>query len=314
MDIIWLNTESATDSQEVGSKAVGLARLARLNLPTPPGFVVSVSAFRKFLQTAGLAPQVASLAMCADVDELERRLQDVRADIHSATLPPDLQQSVTAAYCTLSGTVAVRSSGTIEDGEQSAFAGAYTSLLNRTGEAAVLDAIRECWTSAFSPSVAAYRTQHQLLGADWFMGVIVQTMVFADKAGVMFTTNPFTDDQTILIEAVSGGCEKIVSGTPAELSVWVDRASRKLRRVEQASQPARRFGTGAAGFLAGTATTLQPPRLLRSREIDTLVDAGLRLEAALGRPQDIEWAIVDGQLVLLQTRPLTAYSFHTETA
>jgi phosphoenolpyruvate synthase/pyruvate phosphate dikinase len=307
MNIVQLDSDQALALKEVGSKAVGLSKLNRLGFTTPPGFVVTVSAFRVFLENAGLSARIASLAECSEGNELERLLQDIRANISVAPWPTNVQESISVAYRTLSGEVAVRSSGIAEDGEQSTFAGAYTSLLNRTGEEDVLAAVRDCWSSAFSPRVVAYRLQHQLMRANWLMGVIVQTMIYADKGGVMFTRDPFEDNNAVLIEVVTGGCYKIVSGTPAELSVWVDRTTRQSRYIIQPPLNSKHFGTGATGVLSGSSQ--ESPRLLRKKEISDLVETGLRLEEALGRPQDVEWDIADGKLVLLQTRPLTARNF-----
>ena len=303
MDIVWLDAKNNFNPREIGAKANGLSCLLQLGLIIPRGFVVTVSAFRKFLEGARLSSRLENLGKFTGQDELEKQLQDFRIEIEKASWPPDVQQSIIEAYGILGGKVAVRSSGNVEDGEQSAFAGAFSSFLNRDSETGVLDAIRECWSSAFSPRVAAYRLQHHLVEADWLMGVIVQTMIHADKAGVMFTRNPFEERDTIIVEAVSGGCDRIVSGAPAEFSVRIDRTTRKPEYVELASRIPQRFGTGALGILGSN--SLQIPKLLRSREIDTLVSVALRLEEAFHQPQDVEWAITDGQLILLQTRPLT---------
>jgi len=304
MNIVPLHADAATDTSQVGSKAAGLCNLKHLGFTTPPGFVVTVSAFRRFMESAGLTSSIGALTICTD-SELESRLQDIRLRIEATMWPQEIQHSIITAYQDLSGMVAVRSSGIVEDSEQSAFAGAYSTFLNRNGETEVLAAVRSCWSSAFSSRVVAYRMQHGLLGLDWLMGVIVQTMVVADKGGVMFTRDPFGDGSTMLIEAVTGGCDQIVAGAPAEISLWIDRTTRKLRRITQASLVPKRFGAGATGILERNAT--EAPHLLKNKEIETLVETGFRLETAFGQPQDVEWDFSDGKLVLLQTRPLTAY-------
>lgn len=306
MDVIWLDAQNTCDPREVGSKAAGLLRLLRLGFLVPRGFVVTASAFQKFLDGVGLTSKLDVLPKCTREDELEPKMRHIQGVIEAGVLPEGVKHSIGIAYKTLGGKVAVRSSGNLEDTEQSAFAGAYASFLNRTGEKEVLDAIRDCWNSAFSPKVVAYRLQHGLIGGDWLMGVIVQTMVDANKAGVMFTRNPFGERDTILVEAVSGGCDRIVSGAPADLSVRIDWTTRKAEYVKRAPSVLRRFGTGAVGLLGDNSE--QSPKLLRRREIDALVNVAVRLEDALHQPQDVEWAIADGQLILLQTRPLTGYS------
>lgn len=303
MNTVWLDTEDPFEPREVGSKATGLFRLRRLGLPVPRGFVVTVSAFRKFLDSAGIASKLDILAQCTTADALEQEMRGVREAIGIGAMPEDVSRSVSLAYSILGGAVAVRSSGNIEDTEESAFAGAYASFLGRAGQTAILDAIRDCWSSAFSSRVAAYRLQHNMVDRDWTMGVIVQAMVNAEKAGVMFTRNPFRERATILVEAVLGGCDRIVSGAPADLTVQIDRETHEMEYSRRVCAVPRHFGSGASGVLE--TDLLELPRLLQKKEIDALVSVAVRLEEALHQPQDVEWAIADGQLLLLQTRPLT---------
>ena len=312
--MIWLDTPEAAQPELVGCKAASLARMQAAGFPSASGFVVGVPAFHAFLKHAELDAAVGQLGLSGDQHQVTNQIEVIRGGIEHASWQPEVSESITLAFDEMSSSVAVRSSGISEDVEQSAFAGAYESYLNCTTKREVLDAVKDCWKSAFSERVVAYRLHHGLLGASWLMGVIVQTMVFAHKAGVMFTRDPYSQHNHLLIEAVSGGCDKIVAGEPAELSVSVDRESRLLARIEQVNSPSTtRFGGGATGMLEA-GRTMRVPRLLRRHEINALTEAGLRLEEIFGGPQDVEWAIGDKGLVILQARPLTASHGHRSTA
>ena len=265
--------------------------------------MLPVSTFEASLPKPLLSAIAALVEVEGEEEQQAGRLEKIRSAIDATEWPVSVHENVCSAYRELGGAVAVRSSGTIEDGDRSAFAGAFSSFLNRVGCTHVLESIKECWKSAFTTRVAAYRTEHGLWSSPWTLGVIVQEMVNAEQAGVMFTRNPFTGDDTLVIEAVRGGCEQIVTGAPAELSLRIDRSNRHVVHADE-PLPRARFG-GGTGSILRTSPTLRP-KLLRRWAIEQLVDVGLRLEAEFGRAQDIEWAISKGKLLLLQARPLTA--------
>jgi len=306
MDIIWIKSAERSDFNEVGSKATGLARLQGLGFRTPGGFVITASAFGRFLDGADLRATLSSLIKCNDSEQWTPLLERLTRGIATASWTNDLRDAIGTSFRTLSVPVAVRSSGISEDGQQSSFAGAFSSFLNLKSEEEVLAAIRECWISAFSEKVVAYRTQNKAIKPEWLMGVIVQKMISSRKAGVMFTRAPYGEKNSLLLEAVEGGCERIVSGAPADLTVWVDRANRAVKRVEQPTSHRRQFDEASRSIFLKE-EPIRRKRLLRRAEIDSLVDAGLTIETTFGSPQDIEWAITDSDLILLQARPLTAY-------
>lgn len=175
--------------------------------------------------------------------------------------------------------VAVRSSGTAEDLADASFAGQYVTVLDVRGPQAVLDAVRRCWASAFGDPVRTYRTvrgEHDMPA----MAVLVQRMVPADAAGVAFTANPVTGDRSeTIVSAVRGLGERLVSGE-ASPDEWVVTGGRAIQH-------------------SGTETALTSGQAL------AVADLARRVEARLGRPQDVEWAIAGGRLFLLQARPIT---------
>jgi pyruvate,water dikinase len=172
---------------------------------------------------------------------------------------------------------AVRSSATCEDGKNSSFAGQFESYLG-ISRTQLLNAVIKCWRSAFSSSVETYCTYHEIKRDQIKMAVIVQKMINADKGGVIFTKNIFQKNDDIIIEAARGLGENIVSGL-----VDPERIILPRRGKNQSFKP----------------------EVLNAKELETLFNEGLRIEKLYDAPQDIEWAIENDELFILQTRPIT---------
>jgi len=273
-----------------GGKGASLSRMAAAGLPVPPGFVVAASAFHDFLESCGGGALIASLTADLDVDDsraVEHAAERIRHLIVSTPLPAPLARAILAAHSRLEhgDLVAVRSSAVSEDGPTASFAGQQESYLNVRGGEAVLDRVRECWTSFFSPRALFYRAQKAVL-ADTRMAVVVQEMVQADKSGVLFTVDPIRNRrECMVIEGAPGLGDAIVSGevTPDHYVV-----SRNDGAVVEAFIPDAERGPG-----------------LSEHELDGLRALGLRLEAFFGSPQDVEWCIRGSELLVLQSRPIT---------
>jgi len=278
-----------------GGKGASLSRMAAAGLPVPPGFVVAAGAFHDFLESCGGGALIASLTKDLDVEDAQavaHAAARIRQLIVSTPLPPSLAEAILAAHERLAhgGLVAVRSSAVSEDGLTASFAGQQESYLNVRGGDAVLDRVRECWASFFSPRALFYRAQKAVL-ADTRMAVVVQEMVQADKSGVMFTVDPIRNRREyMVIEGAPGLGDAIVSGeiTPDHYVV------------------SREEGVTVEVFIPDD----ECGRVLSEHELDGLRRLGLRLEAFFGSPQDVEWCIRGGELLLLQSRPITTLSAH----
>jgi rifampicin phosphotransferase len=237
---------AATDHRIAGRKAATLARLAAAGFPVPPGVVVPVAVLER---------------------TLGRRLE----------IPTDVAEDLLNAVRAWGDVpLAVRSSGVDEDGADASYAGLFTSVLDVRGEAALLDAVRACWSSAFDVRVTSYAgaVAPQL-------AVLVQPMVAASAAGVAFTADPVTGERgCVVIDAVVGIGERLVSGA-ATPDRWVVRA---YDACQQSAQE------GA----------------LDEPQARSIADLARQVEAVLGGPQDIEWVLAEGEIVLLQARPVTA--------
>ena len=282
-DLYWLGEPGADDPAAVGGKAANLSRLAAA-YTVPPGFALSAAAHARRIEGAEGA----------------------------GALPEDLASAAAAAYAELGArrgsgaeaVVAVRSSAIDEDSAGASFAGIYTTLLNVRGEGAVLRAIASCWASAEDPRVAAYRRSKGLPDAG--VGVLVQELVAADVAAVVFSNNPTNGAvDEIVINANFGLGESIVSGLATPDTWIVQRPDLQLRFVLGAKEKMTILadeGTREVPVLR----TLRDRPCLADVQVRALAELALRLEAAMGWPVDIECAFQGEQLYLLQCRPITA--------
>lgn len=246
----------AKDIAEVGGKARNLMRLVALGCPVPAGFVLTTDAYRAFAT--------------------------------SNSIPADLASEIEAAYSSLGGgAVAVRSSATAEDLDNESFAGEQETILNVRGYADLLDAIRSVWASLWTERAVAYRRHAGDHGADLAMGVVVQQMVDAQTAGVIFTVEPVSGNRRCLVvEACRGLGHALVSGELTPDHYELDRVTLKSRRQWLGDK-------------------FEPRDCLTGPQLKSLAKAALNIEAHFGCPQDIEWAIDPYGIHILQTRPIT---------
>ena len=288
------------DVDEAGGKGANLGELVRAGFPVPSGFVVTTAAYDLFLSRTGLAERIPGLL--TGEGELGAA---IRTSMRESPVPPEVVDPLLNAYRRLGrGAVAVRSSATAEDLPQAAFAGQQETYLNVVGETALLEAVRRCWASLWSERAIAYRSRHRSDAAPR-IAVVVQEMVEAVIAGVLFTANPVTGVRDeVVIDASPGLGEAVVSGrvTPDHFVL-----SRRTRRVKEWT-PGRREVVIRALPGGGTqeVTGAAGDQLLPARAVRKLARVGMDIERLFGRPQDVEWALTGGDIHVLQARPITA--------
>ncbi|MEV0355072.1 phosphoenolpyruvate synthase [Nocardia sp. NPDC050697] len=282
------------DAAWAGGKAVGLARLSRTGARVPSWVVLGTEGFTEHL-TRGELPELHRRSLDGDAEAAER----LRAEICRTPMDPALV-TVIAHALSGRGRVAVRSSAVGEDGADRSYAGIYESYLYLTGTDQVVDAVRRCWASAFSPRALHY-------GAAAALAVIIQDMVDGEVSGVLFTTDPVTGatDRAVL-SACWGIGEGVVSGACAtdEFTVGHDGTELSVTVADKDLEFGRADGGGAEQRVV--AEQRRRVRCLTPEQTAALVRAGVAIAAVLGGPQDIEWTIRDGEAVFLQTRPITA--------
>lgn len=269
----------ASDIAVAGGKGANLGELVRSGFPVPDGFVITTDAYRAVLEKTPLGDELRALI------DSDATGETIRGAFASTAVPVDIRGSVVAAYRALGGgSVAVRSSATAEDLPGAAFAGQQDTYLDVRGEDAVVEAVRDCWASLWTDRAIAYRHREGTDPREVTIAVVVQRMVPADTAGVMFSANPITGRRDeIVIDAARGLGESVVSGlvTP-EHDVLAPDGTLRERTLSEAGQ------------------------VLTEDQLAELARIAGRAAQHFGRPQDMEWAFADGTLFVLQARPMTA--------
>ena len=295
---------------EVGGKGLNLGLLAAAGLPVPDGFCVSTRAYRSVV--ADRLDALMDELTGADPESLASAAADAREVVLSSHVPVELADAISTRYATLDATlddtpVAVRSSATAEDLPTASFAGQQDTYLNVVGADAVLDAVRRCWASLWTERAVVYRNTIGIDHRTVALAVVIQRMVDAEVAGVMFTADPVTGSRNhTVIDASPGLGEAVVSGAVNPDRFVVDSATGDV--VEQRLGDKRvairgRDGGGTERVARdGDAATA----CVSGDQITGLVRLGQHVQAHFGSPQDTEWAIdADGRLWLTQARPIT---------
>jgi phosphohistidine swiveling domain-containing protein len=305
--------------ENAGGKGASLARLTRLGLPVPPGFILTTDAYRAFVAANGLggviAASVTGLAV-EDTAQLERACAQIRSAFSAGQVPEEIARAVSKEYLALRAqaaggrsplaSVAVRSSATTEDLPELSFAGQQDTSLNVVGEAPVLKAVVDCWSSLWTARAIGYRIRNAIAHFDAALAVIVQIMVPSEISGVLFTANPLSGLLSeSVIDAAFGLGEALVSGQVEPDHFVVDSPGGALRSVTLGAKKlsARGKKGGGVEYVREEAAGRQT---LSEAQVHRLVAAGQQIQKEYGLPQDIEWAFSDGELFLLQSRPITS--------
>jgi rifampicin phosphotransferase len=293
---------SRADLEQVGGKAANLGELVRAGFPVPPGFVVTTAAYAQFLADNELGKTITSM-----LRQPHGRGLATRSTFEKAAIPLEIKQNILNAYQQLGeGPVAVRSSATAEDLPEAAFAGQQDTYLNIIGPDALLNAVQRCWASLWTDRAIAYRKRLGIDQQTVKIAVVVQQMVAAEAAGVLFTANTITGARDeIMIDASPGLGEAIVSGlvTPDHFVLRKQRWGWRMVERQAGRQEViiRVQIGGGTEQVEGEQAPALPDRVLRQ-----LARVGTAIQNHFGGPQDIEWAWADGHLFILQARPITA--------
>jgi len=319
-DIIgWFADISLSDRPTVGGKGGSLGELTRARIPVPPGFVVRTAAFERFLSALERDEPIRSKVEALAAHELEKisaLSEHLRARVESAPLPEDVNSEIRAAHAELSRRsnnppVAVRSSATTEDAADASFAGLQDTYLWTIGAEETLKRVRSCWASLYSVPSIAYRRKHELPESGVAMAVVVQGMVNARKAGVMFTRSPLTGDKSVVtIEGAWGLGSAVVSGEVTPDRFVIAKITGEISVREISNKHVQHLPAPEGGVReVETPEELRAVPCLSDDEIRALREIARKVERHYGRPQDIEWAIdQSGEIHLLQSRPETVWS------
>jgi rifampicin phosphotransferase len=275
----------------VGGKGANLGELSRVDgVRVPPGFCVTTRAFQRIVEKApSITDELDQLARLKP-DEREAIVTlsaEVRRTLERIAIPDDVATAIRDAVAQTGGhtAYAVRSSATAEDLPTASFAGQHDSYLNVVGPTAILEHVRRCWSSLFTERAVTYRLRNGIDHRTVRMAVVVQQMVFPFASGVMFTADPITGNRKVVaVEASAGLGEALVSGLVKADAYTVRNEEIVTKTIEAGRQS-------------------QPP--LTDAQVMELVRLGRRIEAHFGRPQDIEWCLVDEEFHIVQSRPIT---------
>lgn len=305
-----IDSLSSRRASEYGGKAQGLVALSRAGFPVPPAFALPAHASRDFF-AAHLTEDEHPSALLKSGDFGPERLRGLFERMSRAPLPSAVSRGVREAVRALQSegavAVAVRSSSTGEDSGEASAAGVHETELNVRSEAGAEDAVRRAFAGVFQPKVFAYLRKMDV-DPDAAIGVVIQAMVDADVAGVLFTVNPLTGDAgELVIDAAYGLGSVVVSGRVSPDTLRIDKATGGPRdRVIGDKQIRCVLGEDGGVREEPTPEELRGKLALSESQVGELTALGLRIESSFAEPRDVEWAFHAGKLVVLQARPVTA--------
>jgi len=327
----WLSELTRKSIQDAGGKGANLAEIYNLELPVPAAFVVLTNAYNDFLKETGLEKEIYSILSKVDTEkteELKKEARKIREMIEGKEIPEKIKEEILESYEhlnvddeSLKGAsedalsilnrakepvfVAVRSSANSEDSPEASFAGQQKTFLNVKGKTALIDSVKGCWASLFSARSIYYRVKNKFTHESTSIAVVVQVMLNSDKSGVIFTKDPVEQTDNVVIEAVFGLGEGIVSGMIAPDNYVVNREL-KLEN-KKISDKKIALVKNSAGKTEKVKLTSERSNseVLTGYEIKKLAQYSLEIEEHYNKPQDIEFAIDSGKFYIVQTRPIT---------
>jgi pyruvate,water dikinase len=301
---VWFDDLRKDDVPTVGGKNANLGEMIAAGIPVPPGFAITAQAYQKFIEATGTADKIYKILGGIDLKDPSQG-QDasdkIRKLIESTPIPDDMKNEIIQSYKELSKrveaaevSVAVRSSATAEDLPDASFAGQQETYLNVKGTEDLLDKVRKCWSSLFTPRAIFYRVEKGFKQESVLISVAVQKMVNAKSAGVLFTLHPATGDTTkIVIEANWGLGESVVSGTVTPDQFVVDKATSKILERTIATKDVEFVRDPKTGETIHSKVPQDRKDLpcLSDKEVEKLADLGKLIEKHYGRAMDIEFSI-----------------------
>ncbi len=307
--ILPLHSQEVT-LETVGGKGASLARLVRAGFPVPDGFLIPTAAYLDYVASNDLKKRILSRLTKLPFDE-PAASQEASADIRAWFLvektDAEWPTSIRRAYADLGGgPVAVRSSATAEDLPDMSFAGQQETYLNIVGEQMLFEAIVNCWSSLWTARAISYRSRNSISHEDVALSVIVQIMVQSEASGVLFTANPLTGKRSeTVIDATLGLGEALVGGLVEPDHYVVDTDSGEIIHKTLGGKALIIRGVAGGGVVTEDADAAER-QTIPDDVILQLTELGQRVIALAHSPQDIEWGWSEGQLHLLQSRPITS--------
>ncbi len=325
--ILWFEETNMKDVPLVGGKSASLGEMISMGLPVPLGFSVTAYAYERFLKEMGIAERIYDIIRevvgedktPANYNEASRRIREL---IESTPIPEDIEEAIKKAYRELeerlnikNPLVAVRSSATAEDLPDASFAGQQETFLGVKGEDELVDRVRKCWSSLFTPRAISYREDKGFKHEDVLISVGVQKMVNSRSAGVMFTINPVTGrEDELVIEASWGLGETVVGGKVTPDTYVIDKKTMEIKEKHIGEKKIEILLTPEGGTIEREVEEeRRKMQAISDEEIKKLAEYGLKIEEHYGKPMDVEWAVdkdlnPPNNVFILQARPETVWS------
>jgi hypothetical protein len=321
------------DLETVGGKGMSLAKLARAGIPVPGGFHVTTEAYREFVTANNLQTGINETLQLVDVSlpsTLEVASVSIGRLFAEALIPDEITNAIRVAYDDLKPktadggpnttvSVAVRSSATAEDLPDASFAGQQETYLNIRGADQVLEATKKCWASLWTARAIGYRARQGIGAEGVALAVVVQELVLADAAGIMFTANPINGKyDEIVINAAWGLGEAVVGGAVTPDTITVSKPNGSLIRRDTAEKLVMTVRTESGTEEQSVPDSLKNAPVLSDEQAAELAHMGTQIEELYGMPMDIEWTFVlpspevgrgaggEGKFSIVQARPITA--------
>ncbi len=324
--IMWFKDISKGDVASVGGKGENLGIMFNLGIKVPNGFAVSAQTYKEFIQRTEIEGKINQLLEGLDIEDtqkLQQTAKQIQDVITSTTVPEDIAEEIIDNYELLGAEnrtaeeivrssdvfVAVRSSATAEDLPQASFAGQQATFLNVKGTENVVKAVRACWASLFTARAIYYREKNDFEHSKVLISAIVQKMVNSNQAGIMFTVNPATNEESeIIIEAVYGLGEMIVGGEVNPDLYIVDKQTRDIKKTEVRKQETGMFrDENGQNVKREIEQSLQERQVIPDTHVKELARLGKKIEEHYGMPQDIEWAVEKDKIFIVQARAVTTF-------
>lgn len=307
--VLWFKDINKNDIPLVGGKGANLGEMVKAGIPVPDGFVVTAKAYFDFINSTSIKKKIMTELSGLDVDDSDKLIEasdKIKTAILQADMPKELIEEIKNFYLELSGEndkyVAVRSSATAEDLPEASFAGQQESFLEIKGWKSVVSHVQKCWASLFTARAIFYREENKFSHLKVGIAVPVQLMCQSDVSGIMFTVNPVTNNQDeVSVEAAYGLGQPIVSGEITPDQYVVSKKSKKITTRTVVSQDWQLTIEGKTNISA----KYKKKQKLSNNQIVELAKIGMKIEEHYGRPQDIEYGIEKGRILIVQSRPVT---------
>ncbi|OEF98857.1 phosphoenolpyruvate synthase [Vulcanibacillus modesticaldus] len=310
-DVLFFQEIDKNSLKLVGGKGANLGELTRAGFSVPEGFCVTTEAFDEFIKNSSemedIFNDLAHLDMM-DIDQLSKLGSRIRQHLLTLDIPKNVEKNIIEAWQAIGEdyAYAVRSSATAEDLPSHSFAGQQDTYLNIKGEDQLLIHVRKCWASLFTDRAIAYRAKNGFDHRKVRLSVVIQRMVNSEVSGIMFTADPITGHREIVsVDANFGLGEALVSGL-VSADLYQVRNNKIIKKQiadkKIAILPNEDSGTTKQELDLG----FQKQQALTDQQIIELAKIGKEIEKYYGKPQDIEWCLLDGKFYIVQSRPITS--------